>query len=175
MIYNPKEIFEKDVVSIKENIDYIFPIIDSYIQQNGIDIDCDKLFEVKKPENAFPFIGKQNSIKSVWEPILPIEHRKYPNSKIFILEKGKSYTFDSSFGCNLPDNICAEIVGRSTLNRQGILIRSSWYDSGFKCNAIGATIYCFNDIVIEQGARIAQIICYEASSAKLYQGQYQGK
>jgi deoxycytidine triphosphate deaminase len=65
------------------------------------------------------------------------------------------------------------VYGRSTLNRAGILLRSSIYDSGFVCNKIGFTMYPFNDCVIERESRIAQIIFYESHSNTMYNGQYQ--
>jgi len=67
------------------------------------------------------------------------------------------------------------IVQRSTFNRQGIMIRGTIIDPGYK-GSIWLTIYNFRDerIAIYKGTRIAQVIFFGANYAALYEGQYQG-
>lgn len=76
----------------------------------------------------------------------------------------------------LPENMCAELKIRSTYSRQGVLLSSGLWDSGFQ-GSLGCTLYNLSDNIIEIPAneRVCQIVCYEADSAGMYNGQYQGK
>jgi|ERR1035437_645704 deoxycytidine triphosphate deaminase len=166
MIYNPRKVIENKYLEIPNGID-----ITKHIQQHGIDIDCDRIYEV----SSDPFIISEREKYNIDCVELESSYFSEVSGFCFKLEKGKTYTFDSQFFTNIPDFLGAEVVGRSTFNRNGIFIRSSWFDPGFKGLA-GGTIYCHNrDLIIERGTRIAQIIFHEGESASLYKGQYQTK
>lgn len=171
MFINPAKILQDGIVTYPSTVN-----IADHLQQNGIDIDCDEIWDINSKEAII--VGKASNVKLTPKKVEPSDlsfySKKYTNGEVgWVLEKGKTYTFESSFGINIPSNMCGWVVGRSTLNRQGVLIRSSWYDSGFKSPTIGATIYCFNTIIIEKNARIAQVLLAEGESASMYNGQYQ--
>jgi len=167
MIYNPKKAIENGYLIPPTDIN-----IANYIQQNGVDVDCDKVFELSNDELYMCGDVKINANSTELIPVV-IEF-KNTTAPGWRLEKGKAYTFDSSFEVNLPANLGASLKGRSSFNRNGILINSSWYDPGYKGNA-AATIYCFRDLIITKGTRIAQIIFEEGDSCSMYNGQYQAK
>lgn len=75
----------------------------------------------------------------------------------------------------LPENLCAELKIRSTYSRKGIFLSSGLWDSGFKGH-LGCTLYNLSGmlITIPLGERICQLVCYEADSASMYNGQWQG-
>ena len=79
--------------------------------------------------------------------------------------------FETLEYAKIPENSVAMVYGRSTLNRNGILIRSSLYDSGFE-NYIGFTMYAFSGLRTQVGVRLAQIVFYPAEYSRLYNGQY---
>lgn len=83
-----------------------------------------------------------------------------------------SLTFDQF--CKLDSNHHARIVNRSSVQRAGGLIMSGVFDPGFQ-SQIGATLYVFEDIVIELHSRLAQFVVYENHASELYNGQYQGE
>ena len=169
MLISPKYLVENEIITFPDNI-----IIGEHIQQNGIDIDCFELTHLSY--KTVPVIFKDSSVKP--EPILlkPTKITKPGEKDIngWLLKKGEVYSFNSSFEIKIPKNMGGQVVGRSTFNRQGILVRSSWFDSGFK-GTLGATVYCFNDVFIEQGVRIGQFIMHSGESAGLYTVQYQSK
>lgn len=172
MFINPKHLLKDDIITFSEGIE-----IDSHIQQNGIDIDCDKVWDLNF--NSIPLIGKTISTKPKPKEIaagnISFASTELSGKEIgWVLEKGKVYAFESSFMVNIPEDMCGWVIGRSTFNRQGILIRSGFFDAGFN-NTIGATIYCFNNIVLEKNARVAQIVMAKGDSASMYKGQYQVK
>ena len=168
MILNPKTLIEKRIISFSETIN-----IEQYLQQIGIDIDCIKIYENKLFENKITLIGKE--IKKTPEQLeLTTMQLADSGIEVFYLYKGHSYLFESSFKVEVPINMCCKgLVNRSTFNRNGVMIRSGIFDPGYQ-GTIGGTIYCFNDILIEKGTRIAQFVMEECDSYSLYSGQYQG-
>jgi deoxycytidine triphosphate deaminase len=165
---NPEEIVKKGHLIIPASVS-----TKECVQQNGIDITCDRIFKFMDPSFI---ISKNGSKEGTLTQEFFKSSRKLNNQIIrgWNLKAGNAYTMDSNFYVSVPEKTGASVIGRSTFNRNGILIRSSWYDSGFKGN-IGATIYCMRDCFIEEGTRVAQIIFEECDSKEMYDGQYQGK
>lgn len=94
---------------------------------------------------------------------------------VYILEPGVySIEFDQGLK-NLSTEDTAFIYQRSTLGRNGAMIRSSVYDPGFGTPAMGAILYVFQPIHIEQHARVAQIVIHQNETADEYEGSYQGE
>ncbi len=156
MIISPEYIIQNEIITFPDTID-----ITKHKQQNGIDVDCIELFEL-----SGTFEISEVSKKSVRCIELPLFDNHWN------LKKGNAYEFNSSFKIEIPNGMGGSVVGRSTFNRAGILIRSSWFDAGFK-GIIGGTIYCFNDVVLTKGTRVAQVILHESQKGETYSGQYQ--
>jgi len=93
---------------------------------------------------------------------------------VFVLEPGVySIEFDQGLD-NLFSIDTAFIVQRSTIGRNGTMIRSSVYDPGFGTPAMGAIMYVWQPIRIERHARVAQIVIQQSYPADVYDGTYQG-
>jgi deoxycytidine triphosphate deaminase len=88
-----------------------------------------------------------------------------------LFERGKPYLIETFEYVKIPPNVVAIVYGRSSLNRNGILARSSLYDSGFE-DYVGFTLYPWVPFEAHIGVRIAQIVFYSAESRGLYAGQY---
>lgn len=155
MIINPKEIVEKGIIKNLEEGNF-------EIQQNGIDLTID-------------------SVEGVNGGILGIQDRMI--NEYVEIETNKEGYWDLFPGVysimfqqeiEVPKDMCAEIIQRSTLNRMGAFILAGLYDSGFK-NQIGAILRVQCQIKIQKGARVAQIIFQDANPASLYQGIYNKK
>lgn len=78
----------------------------------------------------------------------------------------------------LPDDICAEVIGRSSVGRLGLFVENAgWIDPGFEGNI---TLELFNaneyPIILEAGRRVCQIVFYRMDRPVLhpYNGKYQG-
>lgn len=95
-------------------------------------------------------------------------------NKVFVLPNGV-YSLEFDQDIMLDNKHCAMIIGRSTTNRCGALIRSSVFDPGFE-STIGATLYALGDnvIEIEEHARLAQLIIAECEESEEYNGSYKG-
>ena len=82
-----------------------------------------------------------------------------------------SITFEQ--GCKLDDKTTAFIRQRSSILRMGGTVTSGVYDPGFEVDQMGGVMTLTRTVVLEKGARLAQIIMFENNSAELYDGQWQ--
>lgn len=158
MIIAPEYLLQNEIITFPQTID-----ITKHKQQNGVDVDCLELYEI-----SGTFIiseVKKSGLKTTRVPLFE-DH--------WNLKRGHAYEFNSSFKIEIPNKMGGSVIGRSTFNRAGILIRSSWFDPGFK-GSIGGTIYCFNDCVLTKGTRVGQFIMHETQEGSLYSGQYNSK
>jgi len=134
---------------------------DSQIQPNAIDITADRLFRVLDT-NVFEI---SNSSKL---------HRKrgeLTNPNIWQIEFGV-YDFLSDVYVDVPEGAVGWLVTRSTLNRNGLVVQSGLYDSGYKGN-IGGMIYNLSGTArITPHTCVAQFIIAESESVGKYKGGY---
>jgi len=91
---------------------------------------------------------------------------------IFKLEPG-TYSLTFEQGCKLPNNMTAFIRHRSSILRCGAIITSGVFDPGFEVDEMGSIMIVTESMIIERGARVAQIIMFENNEAELYNGQWQ--
>lgn len=156
MIINPKEIVDKEVIKNARKHEF-------EVQQNGIDLTLDAAFRLVGPS----FLGKQSKVMPAIEPAFA-----EGSDCVYEFKPGEAYSIEFGQDIEVPEDMCAQIIQRSTLNRMGAYIIAGLYDSGFK-NQIGAILRTNVPIKIEVGARIAQIIFMKADAASQYDGQYQ--
>ena len=96
-----------------------------------------------------------------------------PQKNSYFLTPG-IYSLTFHQGCKLPATIKASIVHRSSVLRCGGVIISGVYDPGFEVDEMGAVLVTYEDLTIEIGARVAQIVMEECYSVdELYNGQWQ--
>jgi len=93
---------------------------------------------------------------------------------VYILNPG-TYSLTFEQGCKLDANHTAFIRHRSSILRAGGIITSGVYDPGFNVKEMGAVLIATERIIIEKGARVAQIIMMKNYESELYDGQFQNK
>lgn len=91
---------------------------------------------------------------------------------LYKLQPG-TYSLTFEQGCKLDDRHTAFIRHRSSILRCGGIITSGVYDPGFEVDEMGAVLVATKPIMIELGARVAQIILIENHTSELYDGQFQ--
>ena len=91
---------------------------------------------------------------------------------LYQLEPG-TYSLTFEQGCKLDERHTAFIRHRSSILRCGGVITSGVYDPGFEVDEMGGMLIATEAIVLEKGARVAQIIMMENEAAELYDGQWQ--
>ena len=101
-----------------------------------------------------------------------VEKSEGDEREVWILTPGiYSVTFEQ--GCKLDDKTTAFIRQRSSILRMGGTVTSGVYDPGFEVDQRGGVMTLTKTVVLEKGARLAQIIMFENYSAELYDGQWQ--
>jgi deoxycytidine triphosphate deaminase len=175
MILSGNEVVKFLEVDLPRNLSHLGGIHKEQIQPNGV--DC-RIFFVRRvdPESTMIFRRHEKQIPEL-EMVEPVIHRSFrpgeddtDTTAYFNLEPG-AYNFETAERIKVPQGIMAWFVGRSTLNRNGILLMSSVYDTGFN-GRIGGTAYVWRRIQIEMFVRVGQIVCWEAHETKEYDGQY---
>lgn len=116
-------------------------------------------------------VMSEKTIVDEYTEVLP---SKNLNEKlVFKLEPG-TYSLTFEQGVKLPTNRTAFIRHRSSILRCGGIITSGVYDPGFEVDEMGGVLIATQPIIIEKGARVAQIIMFQNMSAEAYDGQFQG-
>jgi deoxycytidine triphosphate deaminase len=93
---------------------------------------------------------------------------------IYKLDPG-TYSLTFEQGVKLDTKSTAFIRHRSSILRCGGIITSGIYDSGFEVEEMGAVLIATKPIIIEKGARVAQIYIFENYEAEAYNGNFMGK
>ena len=126
------------------------------------------LKEIKKIKGGI--VLKESTGLSDYEPVMPTltSNEKF----IFELQPG-TYSLTFEQGIKLDANHTAFIRHRSSVLRCGGIITSGVYDPGFEVDEMGGVLVATQPIDIELGARVAQVIIFENTTAKLYNGQWQ--
>lgn len=168
MILNPKLILEKGILTLPINVD-----VDKVLQPNGIDLS---VLSVSRIMNGMLIVGDDVNTSHIPCSPLPLESilslkTDEGFTKGYFLQKNHNYKIETGYELHLPEDVVAYIFTRSSLNRNGILVGSGLWDSGYH-GPIGTTLYPFQDFVLVPPGRIAQIVFMKAESSKLYQGSY---
>jgi deoxycytidine triphosphate deaminase len=147
-------------------------IAEENIAQHGVDLN---LVSVEKiiGKGFVPRVGKTKiAIRRNIEPgEIEVDGEK---TIAWHLEPG-SYDITFAQGCNIPSDQMLLIRQRSSLLRNGAILHSSCFDAGFETQQIGTVLHVRVPIIIEVGARVAQIYAHHSNVVEnLYNGQFQG-
>ncbi|MBJ7436426.1 MAG: hypothetical protein JHC54_12045 [Acinetobacter sp.] len=151
------------------------PLGEKNIQQVGIDLN---LMEVARIDDRWKDCGAV----LVDETKLPRYSAISPESvsgidgESWVLTVGV-YSIVFTQGCDIPCDTVLFIRQRSSLLRCGTIIHSSVFDPGFKTKHIGCVMIVHAPIIIEVGARVAQIYghkCSEVAVEDLYGNESKG-
>lgn len=147
-------------------------------QQVGVDLTINKIKVIRQYKKNGVFktytkIEEQWTYKEI--EAYPLNFKEDENLEGWLLPSGiYSLTFDQ--GIELPNNVSANIIERSSFNRLGNQIKSSIYDPGFKVEKMGATLYLNFPMLIEKHSRVAQIVMeYNKPIKNIYNGQFQNE
>lgn len=163
MIYNPHHAIENKWITFPD-----LPLDKKeQLQPNGIDLRVKTIHKlpIHKP---FRLLESGKQALDQWQ----CEGGYKDNKFTFLLDRATPYVAECYERVHLPRNVTGIVFGRSTFNRNGIIIRSALYDSGFN-NHVGFVIYPFVPVELHPGVRMCQIIFVQSDSYHLYNGQYQ--
>lgn len=160
--------------AVKEG--WLVGVLEENIQPNAIDISINKLFEIS--DNSFIFSSIKKEHRDRFEIFLqPAEIRSnnsFQTVPVWKLNKGV-YDFVSSTYVEIPKGLVGWLETRSTLNRNGMIVHTGLYDSGFKGYISGAIYNFLGTAYIEESICVAQFILAESAGKDLYSGGYNTK
>lgn len=170
MLLNSKDILEQGLVKTENS--------HGKPAQVGYDLSLKEVKKVGVPFNYGIVLKEKTTLAAT----VPVEVKKCKvigteEHRIGWLLAAGYYEFTFHEGCKLSPNHTGFICQRSSLLRNGSLIRSSIFDPGFETDNIGTFCLVNEPIFIEQDARVAQMYFFENSTVsadQLYSGQWQG-
>ncbi len=129
----------------------------------GVDLRVGRVYKIKSSAKL---------LKN--ERVLP-EIEELPN-EIISLDSGEYLLIETAEKVNIPSNLVAWMLPRSTLQRSGVWLFTALIDPGFKGTlTFGIKNLGNQEFVFEKGARIAQIVFEKVEGkSKEYSGKYQG-
>ena len=104
---------------------------DSQIQQNGVDITLDELWDIN-PIRDFVISESMKKHKGGTKLEPTIISGLSEEIPFWHLTANQIYDGTSKAYVNLPDGVCAYLITRSTCSRNGVNVFSGWWDTGFK-------------------------------------------
>jgi len=168
-IISPNTILEKNIVTAAPghaDINTWGP--QNQVQQVGIDLRLWKVYELRGPLQLM--LDETKSVRP------SLQEAPLHDNETFFLTSGNQYFIEFMEDVEIPADMAALVVHRSTINRFAGTVLSGWYDPGFKSRGgCGAIFRPLKDLKIQRGYRVAQIVFFSAESANLYNGQYQAK
>lgn len=133
------------------------------VQGAGVDLRIEKLYDIcgaahlGTRERKLPKLVEKNDVN-------------------FKLRSGTYYLCLTTESVNMPEDLIAFILPRSTLFRCGVSLRTAVVDPGYKgALTIGIKNEGPLEFKLQRGAGIAQIVfCRVTGDAEKYNGKYQG-
>ncbi|MBD3387786.1 MAG: dCTP deaminase [Candidatus Altiarchaeales archaeon] len=124
-------------------------------------------------------LGRVYRLKS--DSFLGVEGRKTPEvgeleGDRFVLKPGEYVLVETLEKVNMPVDVCARVLNRSTIFRCGCSLFNALVDPGFRGTlTFGLKNLSDREFTVERGARIAQIVFEEVEGETVeYEGKYQG-
>ena len=156
MIINPLKIIKAWILTEMFNQE-------EQVQQNGIDLTAKT---IKRVISHWTMTTKDRDIAIRAKDSLILDEKD-------VLLPAWVYEVEFNEQIKIPNGMCAQIIQRSSVNRNGVIIQAGLYDAWFS-NYVWAMIYVLNPLWFRvwMNARLAQIIFYEAEEWKLYDGIY---
>lgn len=162
MFINPKIAIERGWVTGIHNPD-------KQVQPNAIDFTLDRLWVVD--ERSQFIISEEIKVMRERSEMPSVPHRS-SNQHFWVLHEHGLYDGLSDVYVDVPDGVAAMLVPRSSFTRNGFLLTSGLYDSGFKGH-IGFVLHNRGgDARVFEGTRIGQVIFVESENALMYGGGY---
>jgi deoxycytidine triphosphate deaminase len=166
MFINPKTAIAEGWITWNEKV----TDIEKHLQPNAIDFDCAVIFDLNQDTPAF--LSETSKKMRESSKLSPTWHDHYVEN-VWTLQNGKCYDFASNFHVKLPEGVAAELIIRSTLNRNGVFLTSGLYDSGFDGTIAGMLRIHGGDFHLAPNTRIGQIkFVRSENSGILYAGGY---
>jgi deoxycytidine triphosphate deaminase len=148
---------------------YVTNTVPENLQPNSIDLSLGQVYQIEGP--LVLFANRENRRRlPQYKPLNPFPYEGVSMYKLF---PGRRYQIEFRERLNLPSDVCALTLVRSTMAKSGCTGENGLFDSGYH-GACGMMVSVQTDSYIEVGASVAQMIFLKAETSKTYNGFYQG-
>lgn len=161
--------------------EFVTALDDKCMQPNAVDLRIASLDLLdawaESGDHCAIFLGEKEKQFFQRHEVPAVCHDQRDNEistvEYFELKPGKTYSFTTMHDVEVPEGIAGIVKVRSTLARNGLIVTTGLYDSGYN-GPIGGMI--FNSapatVFLEQYSRIAQFITFKAETTHLYDGHW---
>lgn len=133
------------------------------IQPNAVDLSLRYVYQLA---NSYCELSEDSKVKRNMIEVIP-------ENDWYVLGAGY-YLVEFDHTVHVGEDEAGYVVPRSTLMRNGIIIHSCLYDSGYCGKMIaGMTVNPGCVFKVKRGTRLAQYLCFKSQSDHQYNGQYQ--
>jgi len=139
------------------------------VQPNSLDLTVSTVYTISGPLVLFAGKEKRRQLPEY----SPLKTFLYEGVEMFKLEPGNRYQIEFSEILNLPDNICAITLVRSSMAKSGCNGENGLFDSGYH-GPCGMMVSVQEESYIELGASIAQMLFFSTEASRMYEGFYMG-
>lgn len=147
--------------------EYVSPVEPHQVQPNGVDLTLEA---VEEPIDSGR-IARDGKTVGERQPIAPVEITEA--AQAYYLAPG-AYIVRYGEVVSIPPGHVGFIYPRSTLLRNGCMLHTAVWDSGYEGRGAGL-LTVHHDIELERGARIGQLVLARAQHRDSYDGSYQGE
>jgi len=152
-----------EIVKLIKEKDLLENVSLNNVQGAGVDLEIEKLYEI----NSNSYLG--------------IDRRELPevdevDENPFVLSPNAYYLGLTKENVNMPNDLVAFMLPRSTLFRSGVSLRTAVIDPGYRgALTVGIKNETDFEFTLEKNARIAQVVFSKIFGGALdYDGKYQG-
>lgn len=133
------------------------------IQPNAVDLNLRYVYQWT---NSYFEMSEDSKVKRNMVEVIPENNWYTLGAGYYLVEFDHTVT--------VGNDEAGYVVPRSTLMRNGCIIHSCLYDSGYNGKMIaGLTVSPGCVFKVKKGTRLAQYICFKAQTDHQYSGQYQ--
>ena len=145
----------------------ITELVEKDIQPNAVDIRIKRVFKANTDKLQEVILNGDTKIHADMVEV-------FPDADGFFTLTSGYYQIEMLNRVQMGEAETGLVVPRSTLMRNGILVHTCLYDSGYCGKMVaGMTIADNIQFRLPVGERIAQFLCFKAESLHQYNGSYQ--
>ena len=144
------------------------------IQPNGIDLCVAKVFKRKPEIYKFVLSKEKNKCRQIHIYEIPSVYQHDLGDYGWNLNVGY-YIIEMKEKVSIGDTEAGFVLPRSSLIRNGVMLSTGLYDSGYSGSMRHAMNIVDTNFILGKDVRIAQFILFNAEAISQYDGQYQEK
>ncbi|PSQ19844.1 deoxyuridine 5'-triphosphate nucleotidohydrolase [Halobacteriales archaeon QS_8_69_26] len=148
--------------------DHVSPVNDEQVQPNGVDLTLEAVFE----QRDSGWIGRDAKTVGDRQAVEPDEVGEQVPETYYLTPGG--YVVRYAETVSIPREHVGFLYPRSTLLRNSCMLNTAVWDAGYEGKGEGL-LQVHNDVAIERGARVAQLVLAAADHQGTYAGDYQGE